>query len=69
MTPHKDPLIALEQTFEEGRRKGIEEVMKAIDREINYHEYIDERGAEMRHPIAACREIQGYCRALIGEKK
>jgi hypothetical protein len=55
---------AFEKHGDRMRRDTIEKVLSAIDREINYHEYLEEQGEPMRHPVLACKVIAGYVRAL-----
>lgn len=45
------------------RAEALDAVLKAIDREQAYHEFLEEKG-EMRHPILPCKEIRHYVRAL-----
>jgi hypothetical protein len=59
---------AFQDGAEYGYQAALEAVLAAIDREQNYHEFLDEKG-EMRHPILACKEIRGYVRALKGQPK
>ena len=46
------------------RKEALEEVLKGIAREQRYHEWRDDKGEEMRHPVSACKEIAGYVRAM-----
>lgn len=43
-------------------------MLKGIEREKQYHEFLEEKG-EMRHPVLACKEIAGYARALAKREK
>lgn len=45
------------------REATIVDVLRGIDREQAYHEFLEEKG-EMRHPILACKSIRSWVRAL-----
>src|SRR5438105_2720535 len=51
-----------------GYQDGVRALLTGVEREKQYHEFLDEKG-EMRHPILACKEIISYGRALLGPKK
>ncbi len=57
----------LSTAFILGADWALNEVLAGIEREKNYHEFLEEKG-EMRHPILACKEIASYVRALMGER-
>ena len=46
------------------RNDAIDEILKGIEREKNYHDYIDKNGDVPRSAQLACLEIAGYVKAV-----
>lgn len=50
--------------YAEGYKNAIDDILGGIQREQQYHEWIDKEGSQVRHPVLACKEIASYARAL-----